>query len=416
MRPYNTKPIRDITKVLIDYRGKTPAKAKSGVKLITAKVIKGGFIVDGGHEYIANEAYDAWMRRGLPHQWDILITTEAPLGEVAQLRTSEKVALAQRVILLRGDSSVIHQSYFFHALKSPFVQAGLRARSSGTTVLGIKQSELRQVEIPSPPLPIQERIASILSPYDDLIENNARRIKILEEMAQMIYREWFVNFRFPGHEKVKMVESGTACIPDGWRIVPLKDIAGVNERSLQNGHGIEEIIYIDIASVSTASIDNKVRMGFDESPSRARRIVRHGDIIWSTVRPNRRSYALVLEPEPNLIVSTGFAVLTARAVPYSYLYFATTTEAFAEYLTNHATGSAYPAVNAGNFENAMLLKPPTPLLDQFHAIAADIMNLSHRLHLSNLNLRNTRDLLLPKLISGEISVKQSVIEAVAQSV
>jgi type I restriction enzyme, S subunit len=416
MSSYGTKSIRDVTKVLIDYRGKTPTKTRSGVKLITAKVIKGGFIVDGDHEYIADEAYDTWMRRGLPCQWDILITTEAPLGEVAQLRTSEKVALAQRVILLRGDSSIIHQGYFFHALKSPFVQAGLRARSSGTTVLGIKQSELWQVQIPCPPLPIQERIASILSAYDDLVANNTRRIKILEEMAQRTYGEWFVNFRFPGHEKVRTVESATGRIPDGWSIVTLKDVAGVNEQSLQPGNGIEEIVYIDIASVSTASIDNKVRMVFDESPSRARRIVRHGDIIWSTVRPNRRSYSLILEPEPNLIVSTGFAVLTAHAVPYSYLYFATTTDAFAEYLTNHATGSAYPAVNAGDFEKAKLLKPPARLLNQFHAIAADMMNLSHCLHLRNLKLRQTRDLLLPKLISGEVSVKQIEAEAVAQGV
>jgi len=232
----------------------------------------------------------------------------------------------------------------------------------------------------------------------------------------MIYREWFVNFRFPGYEKVKMLESGTGPIPDCWNVVSLRDVAGVNEQSLQVGNGIDEIVYVDIASVSTANIDNKVRMAFDKSPSRARRIVRHGDIIWSTVRPNRRSYALILKPEPNLIVSTGFAVLTAHAVPYSYLYFATTTDAFAEYLTNHASGSAYPAVNAGDFESAQLLKPPAPLLNQFHAIAADMMNLRHCLHLRNLHLRQTRDLLLPKLISGELSVEQFEAEAVAQSV
>jgi len=156
------------------------------------------------------------MRRGLPRQWDILITTEAPLGEVAQLRTSEKVALAQRVILLRGKSSLIDQGYYFQALKSDFVQAELKSRATGTTVLGIKQSELKKVRIPYYPLPIQRKIAAILSAYDDLIENNTRRIKILEEMAQAIYREWFVHFRFPGHEGVRMVESELGMIPEGW--------------------------------------------------------------------------------------------------------------------------------------------------------------------------------------------------------
>jgi type I restriction enzyme S subunit len=143
-----TKTIEEVTEILIDYRGKTPRKTTEGVKLITAKVIKDGFILDGPHEYIAEDEYDAWMRRGLPRQWDILITTEAPLGEVAQLRTTERVALAQRVILLRGKPEVIDQEYYFQALKSPFVQGELQTKSSGTTVLGIKQSELRKVRIP----------------------------------------------------------------------------------------------------------------------------------------------------------------------------------------------------------------------------------------------------------------------------
>src|SRR5690606_16647825 len=129
-----------------------------------------GFIQSGHDEYISDETYSTWMRRGFPRQWDILITTEAPLGEVAQLRTSERVALAQRVILLRGNPQAINQHFFFQALKSPLVQARLRARATGTTILGIKQSELRQVEIPCPPMPMQHRIADILSAYDDLIE------------------------------------------------------------------------------------------------------------------------------------------------------------------------------------------------------------------------------------------------------
>src|ERR1039457_4011198 len=138
MNGFPTKTIEAVTLDLIDYRGKTPTKTADGVKLITAKVVKDGFIQDGEHEYIAEEDYDTWMRRGLPKRWDILITTEAPLGEVAQLRTRERIALAQRVILLRGNPSLIDQQYYFQALKSPFVQGELAKRATGTTVLGIK--------------------------------------------------------------------------------------------------------------------------------------------------------------------------------------------------------------------------------------------------------------------------------------
>ena len=144
---FDTRTIGEVTERLIDYRGKTPPKTTKGIKLVTAKVIKNGFIQNSNSEYISEETYETWMRRGLPSKRDILITTEAPLGEVAQVRIPEKIALAQRIILLRGNPQVIDQQYYFQALKSPFVQAGLQMRSTGTTVLGIRQNELRQVEI-----------------------------------------------------------------------------------------------------------------------------------------------------------------------------------------------------------------------------------------------------------------------------
>ncbi len=216
MHEPETVTIEEVTDVLIDYRGKTPRKASSGIKLLTAKVIKDGRIADGPHEYISASEYDSWMRRGLPQQGDILITTEAPLGEVARLRTEEKVALAQRVILLRGKPSAIDQAYYFYALRSPFVQDQLISRATGTTVLGIKQSELRKVSLPYCRLETQRKISSILAAYDDLVENNLRRIAILEEMARTIYREWFVEFRYPGHASAGIRESDGAAIPEGW--------------------------------------------------------------------------------------------------------------------------------------------------------------------------------------------------------
>lgn len=407
---FDTRTIEESLGTLIDYRGKTPPKTERGVRLVTAKVIKDGYIQDDKKEFIAEDFYDEWMRRGLPKQWDIVITTEAPLGEVAQLRTAEKVALAQRVILLRANPDVYDQSFFFQALKGDYVQGRLKARGTGTTVLGIKQSELRKVKVPWFPLPTQRKIASILSAYDDLIENNTRRIAILEEMAQAIYREWFVNFRFPGHENVKLVDSSLGPIPEGWESTRLEEVADVNARSIKKGLAPESINYIDIKSVSTGRIEEVREMSFADAPSRARRVVQHGDVIWSTVRPNLKSYSVVLSPSQNTIASTGFAVLSPKEVPFSYLYFALTTDEFASYLVNHATGAAYPAVNAQDFKNAELLRPSDMLLDQFQEIASEMLVLGQRLLVKNENLRTTRDLLLPKLISGELDVEDLDID------
>jgi type I restriction enzyme S subunit len=273
--------------------------------------------------------------------------------------------------------------------------------SHGATMASLNQGILERIELPLPNLPTQKKIAGILSAYDDLIENNLRRIRILEEMAQSLYREWFVHFRFPGHEQFKFVDSPLGKIPEGWVVKKLGEVADVNAQSIRKNNAPSSINYIDIKSVSTASIDAVKPVAFADAPSRARRIVRHGDVIWSTVRPNRRSFALILDPIENLIASTGFAVLSAKAIPASYLYYATTTEDFTGYLVNHATGAAYPAVNAGIFEEAPIVVPPVSLLDQFNASAESMLRLSHVLQRRNANLRITRDLLLPKLLSGK---------------
>lgn len=272
--------------------------------------------------------------------------------------------------------------------------------SKGTTQDNLSLDKLLSFDFLVPPLPTQRRIAAILSAYDDLIENNARRIAILEEMARNLYREWFVEFRFPGHEGVRVVDG----VPEGWEKSKLGQIASINALSIGLGREPNTINYVDISSVSPGRIDKIEPMSFTDAPGRARRIVQHGDIIWSNVRPNRRSYSLILNPVPNLIVSTGFSVITANNVPYMYLYQALTTDDFVSYLVNRAKGSAYPAVGNEDFKIADIIVPNKGIAEKYHTIAFDLMMQCNVLAQKTTNLRHTRDLLLPKLISGELDV------------
>jgi type I restriction enzyme, S subunit len=395
--------IEDATDQIIDYRGKTPPKSASGVRLVTAKVIKDGRILDAPQEFISTDFYDEWMRRGLPRPLDVLLTTEGPLGEVAILRGDAKIALAQRVILLRARQGRVDPEYLFYALQSEFAQSELAARSSGTTVAGIKQSELRQVKIPVWPLSVQRRIARILAAYDNLIENNERREQILEQMARAIYYEWFVEFRFSDHERKRRVTSPVTRIPEGWKVKRLREVCEINRDQISPASAPKEVHYIDISSVSPGKIHTMTTYGFEDAPGRARRVVRHGDIIWSCVRPNRRSHALVIQPRANTVASTGFAVLTATDVPFTYLYFATTTDEFVAFLTNNATGAAYPAVSAKTFENAKLLIPDASLLEEFGNATIPFAEQIHVLRCQSQVLRVTRDLLLSRLLSGQIT-------------
>jgi type I restriction enzyme, S subunit len=231
------------------------------------------------------------------------------------------------------------------------------------------------------------------------MENNQRRIRLLEAMARALYREWFVHFRFPGHEKIPRVSSPVGDIPQGWEVKKLATVAEVNRAQINARSAPEELHYIDISSVSPRQIESITTYAFADAPGRARRIIQHGDLLWSCVRPNCRSHAQVMHPELDTIASTGFAVLTATKVPFTFLYSATTTDDFVAFLTNNATGAAYPAVSGATVEKADLLIPPTPLLKKSGAATIPMAEQIHTLHRQIQNLRRTRDLLLPRLLS-----------------
>lgn len=336
------------------------------------------------------------------------VVTIGTIGKICL--TSESCFTNQAVNAIIPDTTRFDPFYIFYLLRT--IVPKVKHLSSGTASgrENVSKSAFSSIEVPVCPLHCQHKIAAILSAYDDLIENNTRRIAILEAMAQAIYREWFVEFRFPGHEKVKLVDSPLGKIPAGWKHQPLVSIADVNAQSIKKGQEPDEVNYVDIASVSTGKIDEVRLLPFAEAPGRARRIVRHGDIIWSTVRPNRKSYSLILNPLQDMIASTGFAVISGTKAPYTYLYHALTTDDFVGYLVNHATGSAYPAVNSGDFEKAQILVPSEDVMEEYNKITNEMFLLKHQLQVKNRNLRTTRDLLLPKLISGQLEVEDLDIE------
>jgi type I restriction enzyme S subunit len=171
-----TVSIEDGMEAIIDYRGKSPTKTAVGVPLVTARVVKGGELLEP-NEFIAEEDYNAWMRRGIPKPGDVLFTTEAPLGEVAQL-DGRKVALAQRLLVLRGKPSLFNSTFLKHALTAQQVKKQIDARATGSTVRGIRQRELRKVMIPVPPLPVQHDFARRVAAVEKL--KAAHRISLTE--------------------------------------------------------------------------------------------------------------------------------------------------------------------------------------------------------------------------------------------
>jgi type I restriction enzyme S subunit len=205
---------------------------------------------------------------------------------------------------------------------------------------------------------------------------------------------------FPGHEHVKIIDG----IPADWERRPLSTIAETNRESYGARELPEHVNYIDISAVAQGRVVSRTRIAAADAPGRARRKARDGDVIWSNVRPNLRAYALIMEPAENDVFSTGFTVLTARSVPYTWLYQFVTTDNFVGHLVNHATGAGYPAVRPDDFERAIAIVPSERLLGLFHEATEASMRMISKLNAQIDKLAQARDLLLPRLMKGETAV------------
>ena len=394
----------DVCRVVPGFAFKSQDWTTAGIPVVKIKNIREDNTVDlSATDHVPADILTPRLSKFVLKNNDILLAmTGATAGKVGRVRTNRPVLLNQRVAKIAPEKA--DPRFIWSIVSSQRYQELFFRLADGAAQPNMSGGQIEGLEIPNPPIEVQRRVGAILSAYDDLIENNTRRIAILEEMARRIYEEWFVRFRFPGHDGERMVESELGLVPEGWEVAELGQLAEVNARSVRRGAEPTEIRYVDISSVSTGSIDNKESMLFADAPGRARRIVRDGDVIWACVRPNRKSYSLVVDPEPNLLVSTGFAVLSPIAAPSSFIYQCVTTDDFVSHLVNHAEGAAYPAVGAEDFATAKVLKPANDLVKAFDRIAGPMMRLVATLQVKNANLRTTRDLLLPKLISGELDV------------
>jgi len=284
-------------------------------------------------------------------------------------------------------------------------------RGSAAAVPGVDRNVLHEIEIDTPEAEDRPLVAKALCLFDDLISTNQRKIQVITEMSQTLFREWFFRFKYPGHEAIKLTNSneiGFSKIPEGWTVKQLGTICSVNCISYKALQLPETVRYIDISAVSTGTIDNVSSIDRAAAPGRARRKLTSGDTIWSCVRPNRRSFAFISDPGLDWVASTGFAVLTPKNIGPSFLYHSTTTPEFTAHLVGRAQGAAYPAVRPEDFLSARVIVPATDVIEKFESATRPALDLANLLIEINSSLSSLRDLLLPKLLSGEIEAPSDI--------
>ncbi|MFA0320999.1 restriction endonuclease subunit S [Vibrio sp. 10N.222.55.A3] len=245
--------LSDVLSTIIDYRGKTPPKSETGIAVLTAASVKDGRVLKDKVSYISQETYEKVTTRGFPQKGDVLITTEAPVGEVAPFPVDKTYHITRRIMALRGNKGIVDSNFLLYVLLGPHNQSQLAACTRGSTVPRVLKTDITGLEFPLPPLTVQRQIGGFLAAIDAKISLNSQANQTLEEMAQAIFKSWFVDFE-PVKAKMngeqpegmdaataslfpeKLVESELGLIPEGWEAGELSDLMDFNpKRTLKKG-------------------------------------------------------------------------------------------------------------------------------------------------------------------------------------
>ena len=413
--------LSDYLETIIDYRGKTPEKADKGILTLSAKSVKMGEIDYSQAYFISKETYKEFMVRGFPKIGDILMTTEAPLGCIAKLDRDD-VSIAQRLLTLRGKEGQLDNDYLMYYLMSPVGQYELLSRASGSTVQGIKRSEFEKINIILPESPDEQKeIASILSSFDKKIELLKEQNHTLETMAQTIFKEWFVDFNYP-NATGEMIDSEMGEIPKGWRVGIFDEIIEFINGYAFKSDELEKVEDIDSYAIFKMG---HIKKGGGFNPTKTKDyisknqctklekyILKSGDILMCmTDMKDSTSLlghtALMFEDE-KYIVNQRVGLIRPNNnvdINYPWLYILTNSHGFISDLRNRANSGVQINLSTSEIKNTKIIIPDKETNKLFNLLTLPIFEKMKNIYFQIQTLEETRDSLLPKLMSGKTRIQ-----------
>ena len=390
---FKTYIMEDALEEIIDYRGKTPKKSDSGIPTLSAKSVKNNHIDYSSCYYISPDEYKRFMVRGFPKIGDVLLTTEAPLGVVAKLDRDD-VAIAQRLLTLRGKENVLDNEYLLYFLQSSSGQSLLRARETGTTVTGIKQAEFRKIQINIPEISIQRKIGRFLRVLDEKVEINNKINKNLEQQAQAIFKLWFVDFEpFNGE------------MPHDWIVSRLGDIASIKTNSFSPAKNPDA----QLEHYSIPAYDEQKYPVFESAAGvkSNKYILSKNSVMISKLNPDTKRVWRPMCLSELAVSSTEFIIFEAFNPAYRDFVFSIIDSAdFSDWMCAHTTGSTNSrqrTAPSATLEFQVAL-PDEKAITDFCAIVTPMYDTIASNICENQKLAQLRDSILPKLMSGELDV------------
>lgn len=402
--------MKDIYEGLYDGPHATPPAAEEGAIFLGIKnITPDGHIDFSDVKYIGEEYLPKWTKRVTPRGGDIVFSYEATLNLYAIIPDDFWGCLGRRMALIRPDENKAHGKYLYYYFFSPEWRATIAENTIiGATVDRIPIAKFPDFPIKLPEIAKQRKIAEILSKYDDLIENNQKQIKLLEEAAQRLYKEWFVDLRFPGYEESSFIEG----LPEGWTNVQLDDVlekitTGLNPRkNFVLGNGRNYYVTIKNMRDNNVYLDDKCDKVDDEAIEKInkRSNLEIGDILFSGIGTMGRVY-LVCIPTDNWNVSESVFTLRAnKKISKELLYLLLLSDDVQNYCDLNAHGAAQRGIRMADLKAYRFNLPTKELIDRFTSLVTPFINRVQKLRHENLLLQESRDRLLPQLMSGEIDV------------
>ena len=394
--------LKEIAKV-VDCPHSTAPDEGEGYPLIrTPNIGRGRFILDGVHR-VSEEVYHLRNRRIVPDDGDIIFAREAPAGNAAIIKNGLKVCLGQRTVLIRPNKEKVNPDYLVYYILSPLQQAKLLGYAHGATVGHVNIPDIENLEIRLPDLLVQEKIAGVITAYDSLIELNNKRIKLLTQMAENLYKEWFVRFRFPGHETAEF-ENG---VPKGWKIDTADNLYDISIGKTPSRKEFEWFTSNDENAVDWLSIsDMKDVFVMKTSEQLTKEAIDNFNMFvvpaWTVMLSFKLTVGRVCftsKPTASNEAIAHFKNVPENAREYLFCYLK-----YFDYSKLGNTSAIGNAVNSKIIKNMKITVPDEGVLNSFHDISNIVFSNILKLMKANENLIKQRDLLLPRLMSGKLEV------------
>lgn len=398
------RPVSQLCILAVDCVNKTAPTVdfETPYKMIRTTNVKSGFVYLDDVRYVTEETFEKWTRRSKPMYGDVILSREAPVGEVGRFTSNEDgVFLGQRLFHYRPNPELLDWNYLAFVLQSHDVQGRLRGMGFGATVQHIKVPDAEHLIIPCPPIDTQRRIGSLLSAYDDLIENNRRRMVLLEQAARQLYSEWFVRLRFPGHEHTPITDG----VPDGWdkttAFAVMEVLSGGTPKTIGADYWGGEIPFYTPKDASDAPYVLQTErsitgLGLKNCNSR----LYERDTVFISARGTVGKLNLASHP---MAMSQSCYALVGKGHVSQLFLFCALGEAI-DYFKQHAVGAVFDAIVVDTFKLIPFTVPDEKLVRRFEDAAVPMFRQIANFMEQNQKLRAARDLLLPRLMSGEIAV------------